>query len=129
MKKTFKYDFQSKEFVIKDGRLQPTTDIRVWIEKILRTERGRAIIYEGEEYYGVQLEDLLVGQVLNNKSFIESEAKREIQQALLQNIDIARIENFHIADDEAIVFTVILQDGVAFDQTIEFSKPNKEASA
>ena len=129
MKKSFKYDFPNKEFVIKDGRLQPTTDIRVWIEKILRTERGRSIIYEGEEFYGVQLEDLLVGQVLNNKSFIESEAKRETQQALLQNPEIARIENFHIADDKALDFTVILQDGVEFDHTIEFMKPNKEASA
>lgn len=90
--KSFLFDFSKGDFVFKDGKLVDTNDITVWIEKILHTEKGRFKIYEGTDY-GCHLEDLIIG---NNypMSFIESELKREIEDALLQNPNIKAVSGF-----------------------------------
>jgi len=116
MKKTFEYDFRNKEFKIQSGKLIPTTDIKVWIEKILRTEMRRYIIYEGTRY-GVSLEDVMIGKF--PRAFSESEIRREIEEALLQNEDIQGIENFQI-ENKTIEFEVILVDGSRDTATITF---------
>jgi hypothetical protein len=106
MKKTFKYDFQNKEFVVRDGKLVPVDDITIWIEKILRTEKLRYAIYENTTY-GVSLEDLVVGQVFN-KNFTVSELQREIEDALLQHPQIIAVQNLRLTSDKIIDFEVIL---------------------
>ena len=83
--------------MVRDGKLiecDGLDAIKVWIEKILRTEKGRFKIYDETEY-GARLEDLIVG---NNYSlaFIESELKREIEEALLQNPQIGAVTNMKI---------------------------------
>lgn len=95
--KSFLFDFVSGDFALRNGSLVECDGldaIKVWIEKILRTEKGRFKVYDATEY-GCRLEDLLIG---NNYSaaFIEAELKREIEDALLQNPNISAVSNFSL---------------------------------
>lgn len=58
--KSFLFDFDTNNFVIKDGKLvevEGIEAIKTWIAKILRTEKFKFNIYDE---YGVKLEDLMV---------------------------------------------------------------------
>ena len=95
--KTYLFDFEKGDFVIRDGNLVECDGIeaiKVWIEKILRTEKGRFHIYDNTDY-GCHIEDLIVG---NNYpvEYIEAELKREIEEALLLNSKISSVNNFKI---------------------------------
>ena len=95
--KTYLFDFEKGDFVIRDGNLVECDGIeaiKVWIEKILRTEKGRFHIYDDTDY-GCHIEDLIVG---NNYpvEYIEAELKREIEEALLLNSNISSVNNFKI---------------------------------
>lgn len=113
--KSFLFDFTAGEFVVRDGRLvvaDDTTAIKVWIEKILRTEKGRYAIYEGLSY-GTSIEDLIIGTNYNI-AFTESELKREIEEALLRHPQISGISNFILTREVSGVtaeFTVVLDNG------------------
>ena len=95
--KTYKFDFNKGDFEVLDGKLvecDGVEAIKVWIEKILRTEKWRYSIYDGTEY-GCHLEDLVIG---NNYTmeFVEAELKREIEEALLQNPQITMVGGFEL---------------------------------
>ena len=110
--KLFLYDFSKGDFVIRDGKLVPCDSleaIKVWIEKIIRTEKNRFPIYDGTEY-GCYLEDLIIG---NNYTieFVESELRREIEEALLQNPRITSISGFTLERDKTLL-TVTLEVGI-----------------
>ena len=107
--KTYLFDFDKGDFVVRDGKLvecDGVEAIRVWIEKIIRTEKSRYPIYSGTEY-GCHLEDLIIG---NNYTveFIEAELKREIEEALLQNPQISNVSGFQLLRD-ANSITVTLE--------------------
>ena len=95
--KSYLFDFASGDFVVRDGKLvecDGIDSIKVWIEKILRTEKGRYNIYNNTEY-GCHLEDLIIGNSYTVE-FIEAELKREIEDALKQNSQIKSVINFQI---------------------------------
>jgi phage baseplate assembly protein W len=95
--KSFLFDFTAGDFIIRDGKLvecKGIDAIKVWIEKILRTEKGRFRIYNDTDY-GCRIEDLLVGSNYPVE-FIEAELKREIEDALKQNPNILSVSNFSI---------------------------------
>ena len=95
MKDTFLYDFKTCDFVMKDGNPITVSGIdalKVWIDKILRTQLYRYSIYNGTSY-GANIEDLVIGKNYGT-AFIQSELKREIETALLQNDDIESISDF-----------------------------------
>ena len=51
--KSYLFDFTTGDFVVRDGKLiecDGISAIKVWIEKILRTEKGRYLIYDNTEY-------------------------------------------------------------------------------
>lgn len=82
---------------MRDGKLVECDGIdaiKVWIEKILRTEKNRYKIYDGTDY-GCQIEDLIIGNTYSFE-FTDSELKREIEEALLQNPKIIAISKFLI---------------------------------
>ena len=115
--KSFLYDFSKGDFVIRDGKLVPCDDIeaiKVWIEKIIRTEKNRFPIYDGTEY-GCHLEDLIIG---NNYTveFVESELKREIEEALLQNPRITNVSGFTLKRDKTLL-TVTLEVSIGDEGT------------
>ena len=96
--KTYLFDFDKGDFVVRDGKLVECDGIeavRVWIEKILRTEKGRFKIYENTDY-GCHLEDLIIGNSYTME-FIEAELKREIEEALLQHSKIQSINSFALS--------------------------------
>ena len=95
--KSFLFDFDTGDFVVRDGKLIECDGIeavKVWIEKILRTEKGRFKIYDNTEY-GAHLEDLIIGNSYT-VAFIESELKREIEDAILQSPQIRSVSNIKI---------------------------------
>ena len=112
--KSYIFDFENGDFVVRDGKLiecDSIDAIKVWIEKILRTEKGRYPIYDNTEY-GCHLEDLIIGNSYTTE-FIEAELKREIEDALKQNPRITSVTNFNIIrNTSAITVTleVVLND-------------------
>ena len=112
--KSYMFDFENGDFIVRDGKLikcDGIDAIKVWIEKILRTEKGRYKIYDNTEY-GCHLGDLIIG---NNYTaeFIEAELKREIGDAIKQNTRITSVTNFNITRNiNAITVTleVVLND-------------------
>lgn len=112
--KSYMFDFENGDFVVRDGKLiecDSIDAIKVWIEKILRTEKGRYPIYDNTEY-GCHLEDLIIGNSYTAE-FIEAELKREIEDALKQNPRITSVTNFYITrNTNAITVTleVVLND-------------------
>ena len=112
--KSYMFDFENGDFVVRDGKLiecDGIESIKVWIEKILQTEKGRYPIYDNTEY-GCHLEDLIIGNSYTAE-FIEAELKREIEDALKQNPQIKTVTNFKITrNTNAITVTleVVLND-------------------
>ena len=102
--KSLIFDFSVGDFIVNDGRVQVCDGLialKVWIEKILHTEKGRFKIYEDTEY-GVVMEDLIVGHTYP-MSFITSELRREIEKALIQNPEITGITDFTAAHDDSVL--------------------------
>lgn len=98
--KSYLFDFDKGDFVVVDGKLQlvdGVESLKIWTEKVLRTEKGKSRIYEGTEY-GVRLTNLL------NKGypqgFIESEIEREVSEALLRNPEIKEVSNFRFTREK-----------------------------
>ena len=112
--KSYLFDFTTGDFIVRDGKLiecDGIDAIKVWIEKILRTEKGRYPIYDNTEY-GCHLEDLIIGNSYTAE-FIEAELKREIKDALKQNPQITSVTNFNITrNTNAVTVTleVVLND-------------------
>lgn len=125
--KSFLFDFDKGDFVIKDGRLVEISGVealKVWVEKILRTEKYRYKLYERNDKneYGVVLEDLIIG---NNfpQAFIEAELKREITEALTKNPMIQSLSNLKIIKSNPrliVSFKVNLADGNSFTSNMTF---------
>lgn len=124
--KSFQYDFLQGDFVLKDGKLvsvEGVEAIKVWVEKVIRTERFKFKIYEqddGDEY-GTTIKDLL-GMVLP-RSFIEAELKREITEAVIMHPWIQSISNLTTERDGSWVkvsFQINLADGSTTEQEVTF---------
>lgn len=101
MKDTFLYDFKACDFVMENG--DPVTvsgmdALKVWITKILHTQLNRYDIYAGTSY-GANIEDLVIGKGYS-AAFIQSELKREIETALLQNADIEYVSDFTLTKEQ-----------------------------
>ena len=120
--KSFLFNFNKGDFVLKDGKLTVTEDIaalKVWIEKILRTKRDEYIIYEGTPY-GSRFDDLVVGSTYP-PAFIDSELRREVEEALTQNPQIITISEFEVdrsASNCTVSFTVTLASGLSFGEVV-----------
>jgi phage baseplate assembly protein W len=113
--KSFLFDFTAGDFVIRDGKLvecEGIDAIKVWIEKMLRTEKGRFRIYNDTDY-GCRIEDLLIGNSYH-VAFIEAELKREIEDALKQNPNILSVYNFSI-ERTASAIIVSMEVNTAYD--------------
>ena len=110
MKDTFLYDFKVCDFVMDDGdpvKVSGIEALKVWITKILHTQLNRYQIYAGTSY-GANIEDLVIGKGYST-AVIQSELRREIETALLQNEDIEYVSDFVLTrekDKLDISFTV-----------------------
>jgi hypothetical protein len=125
--KSFLFDFKKGDFVLRDGKLV-TVDgveaIKIWIEKILRTEKFKFKIYETgvENEYGVAIKDLLFGQKYPH-SFVLTELRREVSEALSKHPEIKDIENFKIEREGTSViisFKVNLKSKISTEMEVNF---------
>lgn len=111
--KSFLFDFNKNEFVMRDGKLVELYGIdslKMWIEKMMRTERYRFEVYEGTEY-GILLEDLIGSNY--PRTFVEAEIKREVTETLLTHPHINAVENWSFERDGKwmrINLTVVTSD-------------------
>lgn len=98
--KSFLFDFKKGDFVLKDGKLvvlEGIEALKMWIIKVIRTEKFRFRIYENTEFendeqYGVMLEDLIGSNF--DREFIEAEIEREVREALLLHEYIVSVDEW-----------------------------------
>lgn len=130
--KSFLFDFDKGDFVYRNGKMVSVTGIealKVWITKVLKTEKFKFKIYEKEEdekevEFGVTIEDLIIGHNYS-QAFIESELKREINIALLKHPKIDSLSDFVFERDKAhliVSFTVNLVDEESFTKEVSFNR-------
>lgn len=98
--KSFLFDFKKGDFVMKDGKLvvlEGIEALKMWIVKVIRTEKFRFRIYENtgfedDEQYGVMLEDLIGSNF--DREFIEAEIEREVTEALMLHEYIVSVDEW-----------------------------------
>ncbi len=91
--KTFAFDFDEGDFVLRDGKLVELTGIeylKTWIRKALRTIRDSSY-YAGTDYGSGHYS--LIGRNFH-PDYSKSEYERFIREALLENEAITQVENF-----------------------------------
>lgn len=109
----YKYDFKRKEIVMVNGSprlVEGVEAIKIWIYKTLLTQRGYYMAYSFD--YGQDYEDL-IGSGLSIEA-LKSEAKRMTEEALFDNENILKIEDFDASisgDKIEISFTAITKYG------------------
>lgn len=101
--RSFVFDFEKGDFLVKDGKLvevEGIEAIRIWIQKVLKTEKFKFKIYKtgSENEYGVTILELINSG--HPQFFIQAEIQREIEEALLRNPDIKSVNNFNFERDK-----------------------------
>lgn len=123
--KSFLFDFEKGDFVIKNGKLVEVSGndaIKVWIEKIIRTEKFKFKIYarDDRDEYGITIQDLIVGHEYPIE-YVEAEIKREVTEAILKNPNIESLSDWNIEKDNPILnisFKVNLIDGSTLESEV-----------
>ena len=113
MKNTYQFDFQTGEFVFKNGKIviiSKEDALEMWVEKALRTQYNRYKLYNGT-YYGSNIEDLVMGKSYNH-SFREIELRREIESCLLKHEDILSINTINIVYTEGTLGVNIVMNTI-----------------
>lgn len=98
--KTFNWDFDEGDFVLRDGKLVELSGIdylKTWIKKALYTVIN-SLIYEGTDYGSGH--HTLIGQNFH-PDYSRSEYERLIREALLTNEAITRVDNFAFSQSGA----------------------------
>lgn len=122
----FLYDFEKCDFVFSDGKIVEVTGkeaLKVWIEKIIRTEKFKFKVYlkENKDEYGITIMNLLTGKKYPT-GFLESELKREIKNALIKSPYIKDVYDFSINSYKYkahIYFKVLLSDNSSIEQEVK----------
>lgn len=94
--KSFLFNFNAGEFVLKDGKpvsIEGLEALKMWIDKILKTEKDKYEIYDPCNYGVSSLKDLLASDY--PVPFIKSEIEREVKETLLKNTSIKSVEKFN----------------------------------
>lgn len=94
--KSFLFDFEIGDFILIDGKVQEIEGVqalKVWIQKILRTEKIKYKIYEIiDNSYGVSLIDYLNSDLPTG--FIYASIQSEIDGALGNHPDIITVTGY-----------------------------------
>ncbi len=115
--KTFLIDFQKGKMLRQNGKLIKTDDeraVRMWLEKVLLTEKYKWNIYKnnGPNQYGMEYKEKILGHRFPTP-VLYSEFTRELEETVLKNKQILEIKNIdvklikHTLDTK---FTVVLKD-------------------
>lgn len=110
--KSFLFDFKTGDFIVRDGKLAEVEGIealKVWIEKILKTEKFKFKIYETGEIdeYGITLLELINSG--HPQIYIQAEIQRTVTETLEKNVEIINVDEFSFSRDKrtlVVNFTV-----------------------
>ena len=102
------FDFDTGEFVMKDGNIEILTGVealKMWITKLIRTEKNKFKIYAtgATDEYGISLLDLINSN--NPYFYIQVELQSELTKELLKNAEILSVDSF-ILTKESTTLTV-----------------------
>lgn len=103
-KKSYVFDFKKGEFVMRDGKNVIVTGnerIKVWIEKLIRTELGRYPIYDGTTY-GVRFPTSVIG--LRDRDYIRDAISSELRAKLTENEEITDVREITVNFERAAVY-------------------------
>lgn len=122
---TYLYDFEKGDFVLENGKLvevEGKEAVKVWIEKILKTEEFKFDIYENdsEEEYGATIRKLILGKRLP-QLLLKSELKRIVTEKLTQHSEIEDVTDFETEQKGATLttsFTVVLKDDTELEHKV-----------
>lgn len=97
MAKEYAWDFEKQDFRYKNGKMffvEGKEAIKVWLWKLLKTERFREVIFSWD--YGSELHEL-IGQGYS-KELTSSEAERYVKEAIEYNLSdyVTGISNFTV---------------------------------
>lgn len=120
--KTFLIDFQKKRMLRSNGKLIKTDDeraVRMWIEKVLLTEKYKWNIYKenGSNQYGMTYKVNLLGQRFPTP-VLYSEFERELIETMKKNKQILEINILEIKLEKHTLktkFDVTLKDFTRFE--------------
>lgn len=120
--KTFLIDFQKKRMLRSNGKLIKTDDeraVRMWIEKVLLTEKFKWNIYKenGSNQYGMMYKANLLGQRFPTP-VLYSEFERELIETMKKNKQILEINILEIKLEKHTLktkFDVTLKDFKTFE--------------
>ena len=120
--KTFLIDFQKKKMLRSNGKLIKTDDeraVRMWIEKVLLTEKHKWNIYKnnGVKQYGMKYKAMLLSQRFPTP-VLYSEFERELIETMKKNKKITDINILEIKLERNVLktkFEVILKDFKKFE--------------
>lgn len=90
----YKYNFNERKIVLVNGSpqwVEGIEAIKIWIYKTLLTQRGYYMAYSFN--YGQDYEDLISSTL--SREALKSEAKRMTEEALFDNENILKIEEFN----------------------------------
>lgn len=105
--KTFLIDFQNKKFLKRDGKLLKTDDersVRMYIEKVLLTQRNKYLIYAD---YGMEYVENLRGRKYPNE-FLKAEYIRELNEVLARHPRIREIRDLKIELKRNTLYTYFI---------------------
>lgn len=101
------YDFENGEFNMKDGKVIELTGLealKMWIQKVLRTEKHKFKIYKSTDStyaYGISLLEYINSDLPYD--FIKAEIQREITETLIINSSINSISDFSFKRSDDIL--------------------------
>lgn len=110
--KSFYFDFKQGDFKVTDGKVQVIENIdslKIWIEKVLKTEKFKFKIYDGVDY-GVSLIELITSDF--PIAFIQAEIEREITETLLKNSDIKSVNSFEFTRNKRTLNVAFIVNSV-----------------
>lgn len=116
--KTFLIDFSKKCMLKRDGKLIKTDDersVRMWIEKVLLTEKNKWEIYKNTTY-GMEYKENLLSKRFPTP-FLQAEFIRELDETLAKHPKILYIKDLKVRMIHHTLqtsFNVILKDFKSF---------------
>ena len=109
------YDFDKREYVIRDGKVVECTQkeaVRQWIGFLIKTKLGKYRVYDDTEF-GSNVESF-IGYKYDNAGYVVSEIEREIEEGAELCAAIDSIEDFDHEMNNGVLnitFTIVLASG------------------
>jgi len=104
----YAFDFTNDRFIFESGKHKIVTEneaLKVWIYKVLKTERWRYLAYDNA--YGIELEQFIGAYTNNSSNAVEIE--QYISEALLVNPYIHSVDDIQASiDGDALSYKISL---------------------